>query len=152
MAKLLTDVVAPHVLPLLEPHEAGLPSLKQVQALEAEGFSPVYDRTVLARLELFGAVIARTRVDGALWPYARAAGADGLARWARFQDVLFLSALGKAIVERGPEREDLYDLLLKRRERNGLPFGLDETTRLALDTIRMMGKSDAVWKYLENLE
>jgi hypothetical protein len=158
VAKLFAREVSPDLHSLLFPHDPGLPSQKQANQLQAHGFVPLYDVARGEQLERLGALIASTRCDGALWPMARAARKDGLARWALEADLRLLDALIQALtaggqaLPRGAKGSDALSKVIDMvEERLGKVDGLDRDALEALETVVRLGSPDAVLAYLASL-
>ena len=116
---------------------------RQVRMLEDLGFTCVWDVQLAQRMERLGAVLAKTRTqEGVNWMFARAAWADGLARWARRADVALINVVLKTVNDRD-NPEDITAAIGKLAQ-------LSEEEREALEAVIRLGTPDAVLRYLEH--
>jgi hypothetical protein len=149
MGKLFERAINPAWAHLLVPAAFGAPSQEQAAELEKWGFIPLYSRGNGDALERLGGVIARTRADGGLWAYARAAPTGDYARWAMRPDVELIASLMALLTHGGRLRSD--GVVRELEKLFAVSNRFDDSTLAALDTVVRMGDAVAVMAYLGTL-
>lgn len=148
MARLFHRKLSSYEQSLITPWAVGRPTQEQGERLGKIGMTPLFDVAFGAHLARFGATLAMTRVDGALWPLARAAWKDGYARWAYPEDIALLDKIAKAVTPNGVSSGELPALLedLRRRLRD-----LTEGELAALEAIARLGSYNQFLRSIEEL-